>query len=87
MMAAPAWGDPRSYPEYAGLPSEHIGVRYVRVEDLVRHILDRKPVTIVDVQHPRDYAAGHIMGARSIPLGAFFEAEDLVPKEGLVVLY
>ena len=88
MMAAPAWGDPGSYPEYAKVqPSEKITIRYVRVEELVQHIIDRKPVTIVDVQHPRDYAARHITGARSIPLGVFFEAEDLVPKEGLVVLY
>ena len=88
MMAAPAWGDRGSYPEYAKVqPSAKITIRYVRIEELVQHIIDRKPVAIVDVQHPREYAAGHITGARSIPLGAFFEGEDLVPKEGLVVLY
>ena len=88
MMAAPAWGDPGNYPEYAKVqPSETITIRYVRIEELVQHIIDRKPVTIVDVQHPRDYDAGHITGARSIPLSAFYEADDLVPREGLVVLY
>ena len=88
MMAVPAWSDPGSYPEYAKVePSDKLAIRYVRVEELVRHILDRKPVTIVDVQHPRDYAAGHIRGARSIPLGVFYRGSDLVPKEDLVVLY
>ncbi len=88
LTATPAWSDPGSYPEYAKVePSDKIAVRYVRVEELVRHILDRKPVTLVDVRQRRDYAAGHITGARSIPLGAFYRGTDLVPREGLVVLY
>jgi 3-mercaptopyruvate sulfurtransferase SseA len=88
MMAAPAWSDPGSYPEYAKVvPSDKIAIRYVRVEELVQHILDRKPLTLVDVRQPRAYAARHIKGARSIPLGAFFKGGDLVPQEGLVVLY
>ena len=58
MMAAPAWSDPGSYPEYAKVvPSDKIAIRYVRVEELVQHILDRKPLTLVDVRQPRAYAA------------------------------
>ena len=68
MMAAPAWSDHGSYPEYAKVvPSDKIAIRYVRVEELVQHILDRKPLTLVDVRQPRAYAARHIKGARSIP--------------------
>ena len=88
MAAAPAWGDPAQYPAYAKVqPSDKIAVRYIRVEELVQHILDRKPITLVDVRQRRSYDAGHIKGALSIPLGAFYRGKDLVPKEGLVVLY
>ncbi len=87
MAAAPAWGDPGSYPEYAKVkPSDKIAVRYIRVEELVQHILDRKPLTIVDVRQARSYADGHIKGALSIPLGALYRGA-VVPEEGLVVLY
>lgn len=87
MAAAPAWGDPGNYPEYAEVqPSDKIAIQYIRVEELVQHILDRKPLTIVDVRQARSYADEHIMGAISIPLGAFYRGA-VVPKEGLVVLY
>ena len=88
VTAGPAWGDPGPYPEYAKVDtSDRIAVRYIRVEELVQHILDRKPLTLVDVRQPLDYGMGHIKGARSIPLGAFYRGQDLVPKDGLVVLY
>jgi len=88
MAAAPAWGDPGKYPEYAKVESsKKIAVRYIRVEELVQHILDRKPLVLVDVRQPLDYSMGHIKGARSIPLGTFYRGTDLVPREGLVVLY
>ena len=88
VTAVPAWGDPGKYPEYAKVEtSGKIAVRYIRVEELVQHILDRKPLTLVDVRQPLDYARGHIKGARSIPLGTFYRGTDLVPEEGLVVLY
>ncbi|MCY4488709.1 MAG: rhodanese-like domain-containing protein [Deltaproteobacteria bacterium] len=87
MAAAPAWGDPSKYPEYAKVePSDKIAIQYVRVEELVQHVLDRKPLTIVDVRQARSYADGHIKGALSIPLGAFYRGAA-VPEEGLVVLY
>ncbi len=56
------------------------------MEELVQHVLDRKPLTIVDVRQARSYADGHIKGALSIPLGALYRGAT-VPKEGLVVLY
>lgn len=88
VTAVPAWGDPGKYPEYAKVkPSKDIEIQYIRVEELVQHVLDRKPLTLVDVRQARSYADGHIKGARSIPLGAFYRGKDLVPKEGLVVLY
>lgn len=88
VTAAPAWGDPGKYPEYAKADADDkTAVSYIRVEELVQHILDRKPLTLVDVRQPLDYTLGHIKGARSIPLGSFYRGADLVPKEGLVVLY
>ena len=86
--AAPAWGDTGKYPEYAKVgSSDKIDVRYIRLEKLVQHILDRKPLVLVDVRQPLDYSMGHIKGARSIPLGTLYRGTDLVPREGLVVLY
>ncbi len=86
-VAASAWGDPGNYPEYAKVePSDKIAIRFIRVEELVQHVLDRKPLTLVDVRQPRSYADGHIKGAVSIPLGALYRGAT-VPKEGLVVLY
>lgn len=88
MVTAPAWGDPGKYPEYAKVESsDKIDVRYIRLEKLVQHILDRKPLVLVDVRQPLDYSMGHIKGARSIPLGTLYRGTDLVPREGLVVLY
>lgn len=88
LAAGAAWADPRDYPEYAQMKvSEKIEIQYVGVEELVQHILDRKPLTLVDVRQPQAYAEFHITGARSIPLGAFYRGKDLVPREGLVVLY
>ena len=88
VTAAPAWSDPGKYPEYAKVkPSKDIEIQYIHVEELVQHVLDRKPLLIVDVRQPRSYAEEHIKGAVSIPLGAFYRGSDLVPKEGLVVLY
>jgi 3-mercaptopyruvate sulfurtransferase SseA len=89
LAAVPAWSDPGKYPEYAKVEtSDKIPVQYIRVEELARHILDRKPLILVDVRQPRSYAMQHITGARSIPLGVFYRGgKDLVPKEGLVVLY
>ncbi len=88
LTAAPAWSDPGKYPEYAKVkPSKDIEIEYIHVEELVQHILDRKPLMLVDVRQARSYADGHIKGAVSIPLGAFYRGSDLVPKEGLVVLY
>ena len=88
VAAAPGWSDPGKYPEYAEVkPSKNIEIEYIRVEELVQHILDRKPLMLVDVRQARSYADSHIKGAVSIPLGAFYRGSDLVPKEGLVVLY
>ncbi len=88
LAAVTAWGDPGKYPEYAKVkPSEDIAIQYIHVEELVQHVLDRKPLTLVDVRQRRSYDDGHITGALSIPLGAFYRGKDLVPKEGLVVLY
>ena len=89
LTAVPVWSDPGKYPEYAKVKtSDEIPVRYIRVEELAQHILDRKPLILVDVRQPRSYAMQHITGARSIPLGMLYRGgEDLVPKEGLVVLY
>lgn len=88
LTAAPAWSDPAKYPEYAKVkPSKDIEIQYIHVEELVQHVLDRKPLLLVDVRQARSYAEEHIKGAVSIPLGAFYRGSDLVPKEGLVVLY
>ena len=48
--------------------------------------LEREPgFLIIDVRSPADYAAGHIQGARSVPVSEI--GPLAVPRDGKVVVY
>jgi len=42
---------------------------------------------LLDVRPPEEYAAGHIAGALSVPLGLLEELLDTVPADAEVVAY
>lgn len=43
------------------------------------HLINREKAVLIDVRDPAEYAAGHVMNARNIPL-ATLESSTLLPK-------
>ena len=41
-----------------------------------KKMMDEKPVTILDVREPSEYATGHIPGARNLPVGSIRRLPD-----------
>ena len=58
-------------------------VRETTVDDLAA-ARDAGEVTLVDVRNPDEYAAGHVPGARPIPLSELEDRLDEIPREGPV---
>ena len=44
------------------------------------HLINREDALVVDVREPGEYGAGHILGARSVPL-AHLDSSDLSKKK------
>lgn len=56
-------------------------------EDLQARIAAKRPITILDVREPAEYAFGCIPGAKSIPLGELEQrANELNPEEEIYVV-
>ncbi len=49
--------------------------------------LERGRVVVLDVRPPAEYAAGHIAGARSLPIDALDEAAGSLPRSREVIAY
>ena len=71
----------RAAREYLGDDVEAIG----RDELLAR--LRRRDIVLVDVRPPEEYAAGHIEGARSIPLEQLQQELSALPADREIVAY
>jgi rhodanese-related sulfurtransferase len=69
-----------SYLGVSSLGDTDAGVVEISREELLAH-LDAGDVVLLDVRPPEEYAAGHIPGARSVPIGKL--ADDLEAVEGL----
>jgi rhodanese-related sulfurtransferase len=41
------------------------------------HLINREDALVVDVREPGEYGAGHILGARNVPLSRLGDAADL----------
>ena len=54
------------------------GASKVSTNDAVQ-LINREKAVLIDVSEPAEYAAGHAMGARSVPLGKLEGSNDL-PK-------
>ena len=62
------------------------GLETVSQDELLRR-LRRKDVVVLDVRPAPEYAAGHIAGARSIPIGELSRRLKDVPKKSQVIAY
>lgn len=69
--------------EYLG---ERDGVEHVSAEELQER-LARGDVVVLDVRPEPEYRAGHIPGARSVPLAALASLEPKLPRRRQIVAY
>ena len=52
------------------------------------HLINREDALVVDVREPGEYGAGHILGARNVPVARLGESGDLGKrKERPLILY
>ena len=69
-----------------GYLGDRDGLEPVSREELARR-LRRNDVVVLDVRPASEYAAGHISGARSVPIAELSRRLRDVPKKGEVVAY
>jgi predicted sulfurtransferase len=69
-----------------GAPTPADGVRRVTVTDL-QNMVNKNEVFIVDVRNEDAYNAGHIRGAKLIPLPDIDKRSGELPKDKLIVTY
>jgi rhodanese-related sulfurtransferase len=52
------------------------------------HLINREDAMVLDVREPGEYGAGHILGAKNVPLSRLADATDLAKrKERPVIVY
>jgi len=62
--------------------ADNMGGVKVSAADAVR-LINRERAVLIDVSEPAEYAAGHAVGARSIPLGALETSRELPKNKSL----
>lgn len=87
-VAPTANADPSKYPEYAQqtLPAD-VTLEFVGIDQLVADIKAGAKPVLLDVRTKEEFDEVHILGAQSIPLGAFKEYLKSIPRDRPVVLY
>jgi rhodanese-related sulfurtransferase len=58
------------------------GATKVSTNDAVQ-LINREKALLIDVSEPAEYAAGHAMGARSVPFGNLEASKDLPKNKAL----
>jgi len=52
------------------------------------HLINREDALMVDIREPGEYSAGHILGAKNVPLSRLGDAADLAKrKERPLIVY
>ena len=59
-----------------------LGGERVSAADAVR-LINREKAVLIDISEPAEYAAGHAVGARSVPLAALETSRDLPKNKSL----
>ncbi len=62
------------------------GVRRITPAEL-HDALDKGGAVVIDVRNEDSYKAGHIRGARSIPVNDFLSHVDELPRDKMIVTY
>ena len=68
---------------HGGVPT----VAFTELDYLKWMIDTRQPVVVVDLRPAADYRAGHLPGARSVPMAELDRRVGEIPTEPMVVLY
>ena len=50
------------------------------------HLINREKAVLIDISEPAEYAAGHVAGARSVPLAGLEASRDLPKNKTLPVV-
>lgn len=80
--------NPDLYPQFAQQEEAlKIQPQFVKVEQLVDDIINKKRPLIVDVRNQEEFEQAHIKGSVSIPLGEIPRHLAEIPKDKPVVLY
>ena len=61
---------------------DNMGGAKVSAADAVR-LINREKAVLIDISEPAEYAAGHAVGARSVPLAALETSRDLPKNKSL----
>ncbi len=62
--------------------AENVSGARLSPADAVR-LINREKAVLIDVSEPAEYAAGHAVGARSVPLGALETSRELPKNKSL----
>ena len=62
-----------------------VGVGRVSAADAVR-LINREKAVLIDISDPAEYAAGHAVGAKSVPLASLETSRDLPKNKALPVV-
>lgn len=74
---------PAAHAAHGGAPSVAL-----TEPDYLKWLIDsRQPVVVVDLRAPAEYAAGHLPGARSVPIAELDRRYAEIPITPMVVLY
>ncbi len=80
--------NPDLYPQYSQHQEDlKIQPQFVKVEQLVDDIINKKKPSIVDVRTLKEYEQAHIKGSVSIPLGEIHLRLAEIPRDKPVILY
>lgn len=84
----PTPADTRRGKRFAQLVQEAKGrIQEVSVDTLQQWQAEAKPMVIIDVREPEDYAKGHIPGARLIPRGELeLDIDEQVPDQDTCIV-
>ena len=88
LSCEPSHADPSKYPQFAQqtLPP-NLTPAFISIDELLGELkTERKPL-VIDVRTDEEFREAHILGAISAPLAQFNGYLQIIPKDGLVVLY